>query len=119
MYDSIAEILPLAKVGEAILSLLALDKSMSLQAASALILIAHTNKGKAALTTADLSKLLGATSMTTSRIVYYLGEGVPANNVKGLGLVELRLDSTDRRRRTVHLTDSGQNMVKTILETIS
>lgn len=119
MYDAIATILPLAKVGEAIMSLLELDKGMSLQAASALILIAHTHQKDTSITTSDLAKLLNASATTTSRIVYYLGEGIPASGIKGLNLVELKLDTTDRRRRSAHLTKTGQVVVQRILQTIA
>ena len=119
MHETLATILPLAKVGEAILSLLALDPGMSLQAASALILIAKNQPADAPMTTAELAKLLKLSPTATSRMVYYLGEGIPANSIKGLGLVELKIDPADRRRRSVHLTKSGRKTIDSILKTIS
>lgn len=113
---SVPPVNPLAQMRSLLLTLQSCDAGMNLQAATMLLAIANHEASNLSLTTADLAKFMSITATATSRLVYYLGEGIPASSIKGLNLVELRIDAIDRRRRTIHLTKKGKTLIEKLLK---
>lgn len=107
---------PLARMRIFLSTLQSCDQGMSLQAAHMFVLIANYETVDLGLTTADVAAAMTISPTATSRMIYYLGEGIPSSGIKGLNLVELRIDSTDRRRRTIHLTEKGKALIDQLLE---
>lgn len=58
---------------------------------------------------------IGIPSSTTSRILATLSD-VGRNDLNGMGLISMEIDSKDRRHRELFLTQLGQRLVKRIAE---
>lgn len=77
-----------------------------------ILLAVHRNEG---LSQRELLALLESTSVTAlSRNLADLSERT-SRKTPGPGLLELRVDPMNLRRKTVHLTDSGRTVVDDIL----
>jgi DNA-binding MarR family transcriptional regulator len=90
-----------------------LDSTMPLQLAYTFILCA-TYEGESI---GDISRRAGFAVSTTSRHILDLGEYDRLKN-PGFGLVETRIDPMELRRKTVHLTPKGRNLLNQIINTM-
>lgn len=90
-----------------------LDSTMPLQLAYTFILCA-TYEGESV---GDIARRAGFAISTSSRHILDLGE---FNRQKdpGYGLVETRIDPLELRRKTVHLTPKGRNLLNQLIATM-
>lgn len=91
-----------------------IDADMPSQMASTFLLIAL----KPGRTVGDIESALGLSQSSASRNVAALSERVHdrRNGQVGRGLVEYRSDPRDYRRRELHLTERGHEMVVRLLK---
>ena len=90
-----------------------LDITIPLQLAYTFILCA-TYEGESV---GDIAKRAGFATSTTSRHILDLGAFDRKKN-PGYGLVETRIDPMELRRKTVHLTPKGRNLLNQIIGTM-
>ena len=90
-----------------------LDSTMPLQLAYTFLLCA-TYEGESV---GDIARRAGFAISTTSRHILDLGEYDRQKN-PGYGLVETRIDPMELRRKTVHLTSKGRNLLNQIITTM-
>ena len=90
-----------------------LDDTMPLQIAYTVILCA-IHEGESI---GDIAKRAGFAGSTTSRHILDLGE-YDRKKQPGYKLVETRLDPMELRRKTVHLTPKGRNLLNQIISTM-
>lgn len=91
----------------------ALDPTMPLQLAYTFILCA-TFEGESV---GDIARRAGFALSTTSRHILDLGEH-DRNKNPGYQLVESRTDPMELRRKTVHLTPKGRNLINQLINTM-
>lgn len=91
----------------------ALDPTMPLQLAYTFILCA-TYEGESV---GDIARRAGFALSTTSRHILDLGE-YDRNKNPGYQLVESRTDPMELRRKTVHLTPKGRNLINQLISTM-
>lgn len=91
----------------------ALDPTMPLQLAYTFILAA-TYEGESI---GDIARRAGFATSTTSRHILDLGE-FDRMKRPGYKLVETRIDPMELRRKTVHLTPKGKNLLNQLLLTM-
>ena len=109
MYDESSK----TKYESFIAALLEIDPAMTLIGAATLLYVSRKQYAKSGtVTPSDIGKELSLSPSMASRVVYYLGEGINSTSVNGLGLMTMQIDATDRRRRTVHLTKSGRDIIR-------
>ncbi len=90
-----------------------LDSTMPLQLAYTFILCA-TYEGESV---GDIARRAGFAISTTSRHILDLGE-YDRLKKPGYQLVETRIDPLELRRKTVHLTPKGRNLLNQIINTM-
>ena len=90
-----------------------LDSTMPLQLAYTFILCA-TYEGESV---GDIARRAGFAISTTSRHILDLREYDRQKN-PGYGLVETRIDPMELRRKTVHLTNKGKNLLNQLISTM-
>jgi DNA-binding MarR family transcriptional regulator len=90
-----------------------IDSTMPLQLAYTFILCA-TYEGESV---GDIARRAGFAVSTTSRHILDLGEYDRAKK-PGFQLVETRTDPMELRRKTVHLTPKGRNLLNQIISTM-
>lgn len=103
----------LDKVSSLFQSFRQLDPTIPLQLAYTFILCA-TYEGESV---GDIARRAGFAVSTTSRHILDLGE---FDRLKrpGYGLVETRIDPMELRRKTIHLTPKGKNLLNQIISTM-
>lgn len=90
-----------------------LDATMPLQLAYTFVLCA-TYEGESV---GDIARRAGFAVSTTSRHILDLGE-FDRKKEPGYGLVETKIDPMELRRKTVHLTPKGKNLLNQIISTM-
>lgn len=90
-----------------------LDSTMPLQLAYTFLLCA-THEGESV---GDIARRAGFAISTSSRHILDLGEYDRQKN-PGYGIVETRIDPMELRRKTVHLTPKGRNLLNQIITTM-
>jgi DNA-binding MarR family transcriptional regulator len=91
-----------------------LDPTMPLRTALAFLRIAEHNRLNYAPDLRQIGEELGESSGIVSRDVGILSEYSRAAGGGGLEVVEARVDSKDRRRRNLVLTDKGKKIADAI-----
>jgi DNA-binding MarR family transcriptional regulator len=90
-----------------------LDATMPLQLAYTFILCT-TYEGESV---GDIARRAGFAVSTTSRHILDLGE-FNRKKEPGYGLVETKIDPLELRRKSVHLTPKGKNLLNQIISTM-
>lgn len=103
----------LDKVANLFMAFRQLDSTMPLQLAYTFLLCA-TYEGESV---GDIARRAGFAGSTTSRHILDLGE-FDRMKRPGYQLVETRIDPNELRRKTVHLTPKGRNLLNQIIATM-
>lgn len=96
----------------------AFDNKMQVSTILTLLEIAKHELTGDEISTADIERLVGMVSGTSSRNIYYWGEGHKAM-AGGHEMVDIAMDTNDRRRRTLKLTPKGKTFVNQLLDAIN
>lgn len=88
----------LEKAANFVTVLTLLDQGMKLSELQILLYVAQNQDQENGLTTADLRDGLGLSNPAASRITYYWADGITGVAGTGLGMIDITIDSTDRRR---------------------
>lgn len=110
---------PIEKLELVLWKLLELSPTLSLSAAAFLLYIGRCNSENHFPTPSEVGKELSITASNASRTAYALGQGPVGEPEKGLGLIEIRVSETDRRRHTLHVTQAGEELFRAISETFA
>lgn len=91
------------------------DSKMQVSTILTLLEIAKAEATKKSISTSEIEKNVGLLSGTSTRNIYYWGEGHPDMR-GGHKLVDVGFDINDRRRRTLTLTPKGKTFVAQLIE---
>ena len=89
----------------------ALDPKMQVSTILVLLEIAAADAAKAEIAPQDLEKRVGLLSGTMTRNIYYWENG-HADVTGSHGMVDIKINPQDRRRRTLSLTPKGKTFVE-------
>ena len=95
-------------------ALSALDSSMSLGAVRVLLFVAKNQDRQGGVTTSDLKDELGLSSAAASRYSYYWSYGHADPTHATSAMMDMVIDTKDRRKRLLRLTDKGELFLRSV-----